>query len=355
MLDANGSGSDASVIAAIDRAIELKSTYDIRVMNLSLGRQIRESFTLDPLCQAVERAWHAGIVVVVAAGNRGRDNSMGTKGYGTIGAPGNSPWVITVGAMKDNNSNSRADDRMATFSSKGPTLVDNIVKPDLVAPGNRIVSAWATANTLSMVNPANVVTASNYRTGGSLLTGSYLRLSGTSMAAPVVAGAAALILQRDPAATPDTVKARLMRTASKAGLPSSEITTDATGATFTVNYDLFTIGAGYVDIWAALNSNEHAGTKRALSPRAVFNTTNNTVTVSYGTVAGVNVLWGDSLWPSNVVWGDSVLSGNNVLWGDNVVWGDSTQSAFNVLWGDNVVWGDSTFFPESLSFTGDSN
>ena len=91
---------DSAVIQAIDRAIELKPFYNIRVMNLSLGRSISESYTQDPLCQAVERAWKAGIVVVVAAGNNGRDNSMGTKGYATITSPANSPFVITVGAMR---------------------------------------------------------------------------------------------------------------------------------------------------------------------------------------------------------------------------------------------------------------
>ena len=91
-LDDNGIGKDSSVIAAIDRAIALKSAYNIRVMNLSLGRVIKESYTKDPLCQAVERAWRAGIVVVVAAGNNGRDNSMGTSGYATI----TSPWQRSV-------------------------------------------------------------------------------------------------------------------------------------------------------------------------------------------------------------------------------------------------------------------
>ena len=80
VLDANGAGTDSAIIAAIERAIALKATYNIRVINLSLGRHVFESYTLDPLCQAVEKAWNAGIVVVVAAGNNGRDNSMGTKG-----------------------------------------------------------------------------------------------------------------------------------------------------------------------------------------------------------------------------------------------------------------------------------
>src|SRR5205807_2226578 len=96
-LDQNGGGNEASVIAAIQQAVSLKSLYNIRVLNLSLGRPIFESYTVDPLCQAVEAAWKAGIVVVVAAGNYGRDDARKTKGYGTIQSPGNDPYVITVG------------------------------------------------------------------------------------------------------------------------------------------------------------------------------------------------------------------------------------------------------------------
>ena len=79
-------------------------------------------------------------MVVVAAGNEGRDNSAGNQGYGTITAPGNDPCVITVGAMKTEGTPGRGDDLIASYSSKGPTLVDHFVKPDLVAPGNRIAS-----------------------------------------------------------------------------------------------------------------------------------------------------------------------------------------------------------------------
>jgi serine protease AprX len=113
-LDKNGHGSDSSVINAINKAIQLKSTYNIRVLNLSLGRGVFESYTQDPLCQAVEAAWKAGIVVVVAAGNYGRDNSVGEQGYGTITAPGNDPYVITVGAMKSMGTPDRADDLVAS-------------------------------------------------------------------------------------------------------------------------------------------------------------------------------------------------------------------------------------------------
>ncbi len=120
-LDRNGSGTDSSVIAAIDRAIQLKDTYNIRVLNLSLGRPVWESYTLDPLCQAVEAAWQAGIVVVVAAGNSGRDNTLRTHGYDTIAVPGNDPYVITVGASTMHNPFVQAGQNVATYSSKGPT------------------------------------------------------------------------------------------------------------------------------------------------------------------------------------------------------------------------------------------
>src|SRR2546426_8028145 len=142
-LDQNGAGTDSSVIAAIQAAISLKSTYNIRVINLSLGRQVYESYTLDPLCQAVEAAWNAGIVVVVAAGNQGRNDSAGTEGYGTIAVPGNDPYAITVGAMKTAGTPTRSDDTIASYSSKGPTAYDYVVKPDIVAPGNQIISALA--------------------------------------------------------------------------------------------------------------------------------------------------------------------------------------------------------------------
>ncbi len=136
-LDANGSGTDSSVIAAIQAAITLQNTYNIRVINLSLGRGIPVSYTQDPLCQAVEAAWNSGIVVVVAAGNYGRLSVNGSHGFGTITAPGNDPYVITVGAMKSMNTYTRLDDQKASYSSKGPTTYDHVVKPDIVAPRTR--------------------------------------------------------------------------------------------------------------------------------------------------------------------------------------------------------------------------
>ena len=214
VLDQNGSGQDSNVIAAIQRAIQLKSKYNIRVINLSLGRAVFESYTLDPLCQAVEAAWKVGIVVVVAAGNEGRNDSANTHGYGTIAAPGNDPYVITVGAMKTMGTPARTDDFIASYSAKGPTPIDHIVKPDLVAPGNRVVSILSPNSTLYTMFPASEV-----------LNGAYFTLSGTSMAAPMVSGAAALMLEMQPGLTPDQVKARMMKTAYKQ-FPVSSVAVD---------------------------------------------------------------------------------------------------------------------------------
>ena len=241
VLDQNGNGTDATVIAAIDTAIALAKTYNIRVINMSLGRPVFEPAALDPLCQAVEQAWKAGIVVVVAAGNDGRDNSAGTSGYGTITAPGNDPYVITAGAMKTEGTTTRTDDNIASYSSKGPTAFDHYVKPDIVAPGNLVVSTMMGAETLSQ----------EYGTSNRI-NPSFFILSGTSMATPVVSGAAALLIQKNPSLTPDQVKARLMRTATKT-FPVSSIAVDpTTGISYTSYYDIFTVGAGYLDVTAAL-------------------------------------------------------------------------------------------------------
>src|SRR4029077_11531570 len=160
VLDANGSATDSVVIAAINQAISLKSKYNIRVINLSLGRAVYETYKLDPLCQAVEKAWKNGIVVVVAAGNNGRYQA--TNGYATVTSPGNDPYVLSVGAMKPMGTPTRVDDLIASYSSKGPTVVDAVVKPDVVAPGNLLVSLEAPGSTLYTQNPANRVPYSYY-------------------------------------------------------------------------------------------------------------------------------------------------------------------------------------------------
>ncbi|MCW5979954.1 MAG: S8 family peptidase [Bryobacteraceae bacterium] len=340
VLDDHGAGTDSAVIAAIERAIQLKEAYNIRVMNLSLGRPVFESYAVDPLCQAVERAWKAGIVVVVAAGNWGRDNSAGNDGYATIASPGNDPYVITVGAMKTMGSASREDDQIATYSSKGPTAIDHYLKPDLVAPGNRIVSLTEAVTALYRQSSANLVPLSYYnRGGGAGYSPKYFRLSGTSMAAPMVSGAAALLLEKQPSLTPDGVKARLMRSAAKT-FPAQSVTTDpATGETFTSQYDVFTAGAGYLDIWAALNDTE-TSTGAALSPRAAYEEASGTVRLlcDSGAAWGSDAVWGTCA--TGAVWGTDVfLSGTGAVRGTGAVWGTQSATGFGAVWGTGAVWG----------------
>ncbi len=349
VLDRYGASTDSRVISAIREAISLKSTYNIRVINLSLGRQVYESYRLDPLCQAVEAAWNAGIVVVVAAGNQGRNDSTNTDGYGTIAAPGNDPYVITVGAMKTNRTYSTTDDTIASYSSKGPTGYDHIVKPDLVAPGNRVVSDENMAGTLPTAYPQGKVALKYYKKSERPgYSNQYYTLSGTSMATPVVSGAVALLLQQNPNLTPDQLKARLMKTASKTFPADSTVTDPTTGITYTAYYDIFTVGAGYLDIAAALANNDLADSS-AMSPTAVFDST----TQSAYLVAGTSVVWGTSgNWSTSVVWGTNVfVNGTDMLWGNSVCWGSSTSDGFSVVWGTGVPWGDASNLATSMAQT----
>jgi serine protease AprX len=328
VLDAFGNGTDSQVIAAIQQAIALKSTYNIRVINMSLGRPVFESYTLDPVDQAVEAAWKAGIVVVVAAGNSGRFGA--TNGFGTIGVPANSPAVITVGATMTEQTNTRVDDKIASYSSKGPTTIDHIVKPDLVAPGNAQVSLLVKGSTLDTAFPQYEVAPTNGNAS------KYFVLSGTSMATPIVSGAVALMLQQTPTLTPDQVKARLMKTAWKS-IGQYTYSHDSWGNMYNNEYDLFTYGAGYLDVNAAL-ANTDLATGVALSPTAVFNS-NGTVTVtntSDSTFSGSSVVWGATsvVWGNSVVWGSNALSAQSVVWGaTSVVWGSNSVSGYSVVWG----------------------
>jgi serine protease AprX len=323
----------------------LKSTYNIRVINLSLGRGIFVSYTQDPLCQAVESAWKAGIVVVVAAGNYGRVSINGSNGFGTITAPGNDPYVITVGAMKSNGSSSPAAETLASFSSKGPTTYDHVVKPDLVAPGNDIVSLAAPGATLELLYPTEFVTGSDGRN-------EYFTLSGTSMATPVVAGSVALLLQENSALTPDQIKARLMRSTYKALPNSSNSYVPHLMQNFTEFGDLFSVGSGLLDVQTAVVDTNLAPATvgAALSPSVVYNPSNGSVSLvqGNGSVASTSVVWGSSVvWGASVVWGSSI-TGSSVVWGASLPWNSNVLGAFSVVWGSStgtgtqaasVVWG----------------
>jgi serine protease AprX len=183
------------VIAALQWVVTHRDQYNIRVLNLAFGTDGDQSYALDPLDAAVERAWAAGITVVVSAGNRGSD-------AGTINKPGDDPYVITVGAADLNGTSDRSDDRVAPFSSRGPTQ-DGVEKPDLVAPGITIVSTRSVGSTIDQGHPDAVV------------DDNYFKGTGTSQAAAVVSGVAALMYDVNPSLKPNQVKGMLLSTAYK--------------------------------------------------------------------------------------------------------------------------------------------
>jgi serine protease AprX len=190
--DGEGNATVLDVIYGLQFVVDHKADYNIRVVNLSLESAQAESYKTDPLDAAVEAAWFNGIVVVTAAGNRG--TAAGAVTY----APGNDPYAIAVGAFDDVQTASAADDVLATFSSRGITQ-DGFAKPDIYASGVSIVSDLAPGSAFSTMCASCIV------------SGEYIRASGTSMSAPMVTGVVALLLQQYPQLTPDQVKAALIK------------------------------------------------------------------------------------------------------------------------------------------------
>jgi len=351
VLDAQGNGSDSQTIAAIDRAIELKDKYNIRVINMSLGRPVYESYQTDPLCQAVEAAWKSGIVVVVSAGNLGRN--LNTNGYGTITAPGNDPYVITVGAMKADGTDTRSDDAIASYSSKGPSLVDHVVKPDIVAPGNKVESLFVPNSTLANLEADAIVPVSEYNSTGAGQP-AYFRMSGTSMAAPVVAGAAALLIEKNPDLTPDQVKAQLMKSATR-DFPATTTVMDPTnGNSFVSNYDVFTVGAGYLDIQNALENMDAvpvAAVGSAQSPSVKHDDLTGTMTLSqvqgsvFDATTAATVYGPQGVSAEGIIWGSLGVSSeaSTAIWSEGIIWGSAGTSAEGIIWGslgaEGIIWG----------------
>src|SRR6185503_4176209 len=211
VLGKDGSGYVSDVIEAIEWAIANKDLYNIRVLNMSLGTPAGGSYRDDPMAKAAERAAAAGIVIVASAGNLGKLPD-GTPLVGGVVSPGYTPSAITVGALNTKGTIGREDDGVATYSSRGPVGDQNDpanweLKPDLVAPGNAIEGAVSMNSSLWNDYPERRV----YGASG----GTYMRLSGTSMAAAVVSGAVAQVLQANPKMSPAQVKFALQYTAER--------------------------------------------------------------------------------------------------------------------------------------------
>jgi serine protease AprX len=348
VLDGSGRGHISHVIAALEYAITHKDALSIRIVNLSIATGVYESYDTDPLTLAAKRVVEGGIVVVAAAGNHGRYQN-GSDAYGGVTAPGNAPWVLTVGASNHTGTADRADDTIAAFSSRGPTAVDYAAKPDVVAPGVGIES-------LSDPRSAFYTTKSPYLLSGTAQTSylPYLSLSGTSMAAPVVSGTVALMVQANPALTPNQVKAILQYTAQ-----------------IYPNYDALTEGAGFLNAQGAVN----LAWSFADSPNVYAAPSDWGMRLIWGNrlVSGGRLASDANAWAADVTWGAATTpSGRAVEWGvictsktcddartTREPWTDSSGNAENVVWGstcggadcggpwtveganddDSVVWG----------------
>src|SRR5262245_23580384 len=281
-LDSAGNGRVSDVVAAIEYAVAHRDELNIRVINLSIATPVYESYETDPLTIAAKNAVDAGIVVVAAAGNNGASPGGSTR-YGGITAPGNAPWVLTVGGSSHMGTTVRDDDTVARFSSRGPTAIDAAAKPDVLAPSVGIESLAAPGSTL-------YGWGTPYLLPGTVATPAlpYLSLSGTSMAAPVVAGTVALMLQVNPQLTPNEVKAVLQYTA--------EVNAYA---------DPLTQGAGFLNAKGAVQLARYLAAP---------------TTTSYPSASG---------WSKRLIWGNYLVKGGRLTqdasaWATDVTWGAMT-------------------------------
>jgi serine protease AprX len=361
VLGDDGSGDESDVIEAIDWTVEHRREFNVRVINLSLGAPVLQPYRDDPLCEAVERAVRAGIAVVAAAGNYGR-TADGKTIFGGITSPANSPFAIAVGAIDTHATADRSDDTVAAYSSKGPTRYDLIVKPDLAAPGSHIVSAEAASSLLATKYADHHISGRG--------TTAAMQLSGTSMAAGVISGAVALLVDEHERLKPAEAKAILQVT-----------------STFMRSVGLVGAGAGSVNVVAAANFtstalsrhlshgyDSHSASGLVLAytlnpvhsqdagrPSIIWGSNGDSIiwgSVQVAKTKGESILWGSS--GDSIIWGcvgDSIIWGSNgdsIIWGsngDSIIWGSNGDSIIwgsngdSIIWGsngDSIIWGSST-------------
>ncbi|HVD91111.1 MAG TPA: S8 family peptidase [Vicinamibacterales bacterium] len=359
VLGSRGSGRTSDVIAGIDWAIAHRLVYNIRVINLSLGHPVTEPSLTDPLCQAVTRAVQAGIVVSVSAGNYGL-TSTGAPVLGGITSPGNAPAALTVGAVDTKGTIDPSDDAVAPYSSRGPARYEIVVKPDVVAPGTRIVSLEAQGSYLGSTYP-------QYHIAGNGKN-AYMRLSGSSMSTAVVSGGVALLLNAVPSMNPAQVKmaiqmgARFMPNEGLVGAGAGSVNFAQSmkiAQNGLINNLISTVtsllggssGAAFRDTGTLIDRvYDRTGIRllKLLDLGALFGSANNAepgvlnllgTSNPIGFAAPNYVVWGNMAgWSSSyyVVWGNSMQSptGQYVVWGNN----ETTDSNY-VVWGNSVDGG----------------
>jgi serine protease AprX len=368
VLNREGVGYTSDVIAGIQWVLDNRVKYSIRVMNLSLGHPIQAPCAFDPLCLAAEDAAAKGLVVVASAGNSGKD-AQGRPVLGSVSTPGNAPGVITVGALNTWNTVRRDDDTVATYSSRGPTRYDMILKPDVVAPGNKIVSLEAAGSYLARTYPSLHVAGSG--------ANSYSMMSGTSMAAAMVSGGAALLLQSTPNLTPRHVKVALQVSAEF--MPEAGLVAGGTGSVNLNAARQMASGGGLLGILSSLIGGKTVtGSGFAyLKPGARLDQSGSGLTRVFGlidqrrpgwgsrysTTTPSQIIWGETNWwtaDQQIIWGEQVFSpaGQQIIWGEQVynptgqqiIWGEQVYNPAGqqIIWGENdysnanqIIWGES--------------
>ncbi|MFL5768596.1 MAG: S8 family serine peptidase [Chloroflexota bacterium] len=302
VMDDAGRAMTSDVIAAADWILANKDGYRIRVANFSLHAARPSSFRTDPLNRAVERLWNGGVVVVTSAGNYG----TGTGPSGVPLSPANDPFVITVGAADLGLRPGGGDDSNAPWSAYGRTS-DGFLKPELGAPGRKLLGLAPAASTMALEHPERVV-------------GGLMRMSGTSFAAPIVAGAAAQLLIAHPGWTPDDVKGALMVTARPAELA-----------------DRYSLGAGLINARAAIRVARPPNPNRALLRFLIDDPAGGPVPVfdaaSWDSASRSDASWDSASW-ADASWADA--SWADVSWTD-ASWADASWA--DASWAD-ASWAD---------------
>ncbi|MEP6910540.1 MAG: S8 family serine peptidase [Actinomycetota bacterium] len=316
VMDDSGMARTSDVIAAAEWIYQHKDEKNIRVANFSLHSTVPSNFTKDPLDRAVEKLWFSGVTVVVAAGNYGHADGPS----GVMFAPGNDPFVITVGAVDLDGTVKVRDHDVPSWSAYGYTY-DGFRKPEIAAAGRFMVGPIPAASTLLAQKPENAVAPG------------YMRLSGTSFASPIVAGVAAQILARHPSYTPDQVKGALMQSARY--IPEAP-----SGSA----------GVGEINALRAANLNRAPNPNLALNRFVIPDPTGGSTpvfdAVSWTDAANASVSWDAASW-SDASWSDA--SWTAVSWSD-VSWSDVTWS--DVTWSDVLAMADVTWEDAAESETG---
>lgn len=274
--NSDGMAYEADVVAAMQWVYDNKDAYNIRVVNLSINSTAVSSYHESPMDAAAEILWFNGVVVVASAGNSGTSAQIDT----VSAAPANDPFIITVGSTNENGTSRKQDDTIPAFSATGWTL-DYHWKPDIFAPGKDIVSVLAQNSKWKQDYPERVTP-----------DGKYFKLSGTSMSAPMVSGAAALLLEAEPQLTPDQVKYRL------------------TWAADVIN------GNPYLDVEKAITWQIYGNANTNLEASQLLWTGEEPVvwdSVAWNSVAWNSVAWNSVAWNS-VAWNS--VAWNSVSWDD---------------------------------------